>query len=49
LNARVKGEQIAEEISDKQTALKSKEFADTTKLVQDTANKNNMYRTNVAN
>lgn len=49
LNARMKGEEIASQITDKQAALKSQEYNDTIKQVQDVANRNKMYSVNAAN
>ena len=47
--ARAKGEELAQQISDKQVALKSQEFAETSKLVQDVANRNKIRQVEAAN
>lgn len=49
LQARTEGEKLASEITDKQVALKSQEFAETSRLVQEVANRNKLAQVNAAN
>jgi len=49
LQARTEGEKLASEITDKQVALKAQEFAETSRLVQEVANRNKLAQVNAAN
>ena len=49
MQARAKGEELAQQISDKQVALKSQEFAEMSRLVQEVANRNKIRQVEAAN